>query len=432
MSSRLRRRALLTAPTLAVAAVAGSTATAEAAPPGTAWTLGGTNNVTTNGTNWLGTRNAAPLIIKTGAAERMRVQPGGRVGIGTAAPSSPLEVTGAAANEGVVRATTTTAGDHAAVRGIATKAASGGWFSGRTSGVRGQGVGNASQGVFATGTYGVRAFGDQYGVAGATNPGTGALAGVWGRGPNGVRGDGITGGTGVHGTGFFGMVAQGDSIGILASGDPDSQGLGQGVHASGRNAVWADGTDTGVRASGASRGIYAVTPTTGAGKHAGYFAGNVWVGGTLSKEAGAFVIDHPLDPEHRWLRHSFVESPDMMNVYNGNVALDDAGEATVELPDYFTALNRDFRYQLTPLRGAAPDLHVSETIADGRFRIGGGPAGLEVSWQVTGIRQDDYARANPIVVEERKSRTDRGSRLFVPEGSRARHMDHEPVAEQRP
>ncbi len=216
----------------------------------------------------------------------MRVQANGRVGIGTAAPGSPLDVTGAPANEGVLRVTDTAAGDHAAVRGIATKAATGGWFSGRTTGVRGQGIGNSSQGVFANGTYGVRAFGDQYGVAGATNPGTGALAGVWGRGPNGVRGDGITGGTGVHGTGFFGMVAAGDSIGILASGDPESQGLGQGVHATGRTAVWADGTETGVRAEGTTRGIYATIPTAGAGRHAGWFAGDVWVAARSTRRPG--------------------------------------------------------------------------------------------------------------------------------------------------
>ena len=37
--------------------------------------------------------------------------------------------------------------------------------------------------------------------------------------------------------------------------------------------------------------------------------------------------------------HSFVESPDMMNVYNGMVRLDAKGEAWVNLPDYFEALN---------------------------------------------------------------------------------------------
>jgi hypothetical protein len=44
----------------------------------------------------------------------------------------------------------------------------------------------------------------------------------------------------------------------------------------------------------------------------------------------------------------------MMNVYNGNVVTDKRGMATVVLPDYFKALNRDFRYQLTVVGQFAP------------------------------------------------------------------------------
>jgi len=67
----------------------------------------------------------------------------------------------------------------------------------------------------------------------------------------------------------------------------------------------------------------------------------------LTKGSGSFKIDHPLDPAKKYLSHSFVESPDMMNVYNGNVTTDRHGFAIVTLPSYFEALNRDFRYQLT-------------------------------------------------------------------------------------
>ena len=122
------------------------------------------------------------------------------------------------------------------------------------------------------------------------------------------------------------------------------------------------------------------------------------------------------------LSHSFVESPDMMNVYNGMVVLDDDGAATVELPDYFAALNRDYRYQLTPIGTAAPDLHVARKVRRNRFRIAGGHAGQEVSWQVTGIRQDTYAKQHPIVVETDKTGDDVGTRLTVPAGSSARPM----------
>jgi hypothetical protein len=127
------------------------------------------------------------------------------------------------------------------------------------------------------------------------------------------------------------------------------------------------------------------------------------VNGTLSKLAGSFKIDHPLDPENKWLSHSFVESPDMMNVYNGNIVLDGRAEATVKLPAYFTALNKDYRYQLTPI-GGYPPVYVASKIDRGSFKIAGGHPGLEVSWQVTGIRQDAYAREHPIVAETRSPR----------------------------
>ena len=97
----------------------------------------------------------------------------------------------------------------------------------------------------------------------------------------------------------------------------------------------------------------------------------------------------------------------MMNVYNGNVTFDENGEAVVTLPAYFEALNRDFRYQLTCIGGFAP-VYVAEEITENQFKIGGGKRGMKVSWQVTGVRKDAYAKANPIVVEEDKSVEERG------------------------
>ena len=131
------------------------------------------------------------------------------------------------------------------------------------------------------------------------------------------------------------------------------------------------------------------------------------VTGTLSKGGGSFKIDHPLDPEGKYLYHSFVESPDMMNVYNGNAVLDSMGQAWVELPEWFEALNRDFRYQLTCVGGFAP-IFIAEKIAGNRFKIAGGTPGLEVSWQVTGIRQDRFANAHRIPVEEIKPVEEQG------------------------
>jgi hypothetical protein len=142
-----------------------------------------------------------------------------------------------------------------------------------------------------------------------------------------------------------------------------------------------------------------------------YADGNAQVTGTLSKGGGSFKIDHPLGPADKYLYHSFVESPDMKNVYDGTVTLNSHGRATVELPDWFEALNRDYRYTLTALDEPAPDLHVSSRVKDGKFAIAGGKADQEVSWQVTGIRRDASANANRIPVEVDKKAEDRGRYL---------------------
>jgi hypothetical protein len=143
----------------------------------------------------------------------------------------------------------------------------------------------------------------------------------------------------------------------------------------------------------------------------GNFAGNLHVSGTLSKGGGSFKIDHPLDPENKTLSHSFVESPDMMNVYNGNITTDAHGWATVVLPEYFDALNRDFRYQLTVI-GQFAQAIVAKEIRNNRFTIRSSRPGVKVSWQVTGIRQDAWANANRIPVEEIKPDKERGTYLY--------------------
>jgi hypothetical protein len=144
---------------------------------------------------------------------------------------------------------------------------------------------------------------------------------------------------------------------------------------------------------------------------AGYFDGNVYVNGTLSKTAGSFKIDHPLDPENKYLYHSFVESPDMMNIYNGNVVTDGSGYAVVEMPAWFEALNSDFRYQLTPV-GQFAQVMVASEIENGRFAICTDKSNVKVSWQVTGIRKDAYAEAHRIPVEEEKKPDEKGHYLY--------------------
>ncbi|MEM7130395.1 MAG: hypothetical protein AAF702_28985 [Chloroflexota bacterium] len=147
------------------------------------------------------------------------------------------------------------------------------------------------------------------------------------------------------------------------------------------------------------------------GGKAAWFSGDVATVGFLTKSAGSFKIDHPLDPANKYLNHSFVESPDMMNIYNGNIVLDQNGESWVQMPDWFEALNMEFRYQLTPIGAPGPNLHVAEEMLNNRFKIAGGVSGMKVSWQVTGIRHDPYANAHRIEVEEDKPEGDRGRYL---------------------
>ena len=131
-------------------------------------------------------------------------------------------------------------------------------------------------------------------------------------------------------------------------------------------------------------------------------AGGGYFSGLLTKAGGGFQIDHPVDPANKILTHSFVESPDMMNIYNGIATLDGNGNATVQLPDYFDALNQDFRYQLTAIGGSMPNLYIAAQVSGNQFQISGGTANGQVSWAVTGIRQDSWANANRIVAEQSK------------------------------
>jgi hypothetical protein len=160
-----------------------------------------------------------------------------------------------------------------------------------------------------------------------------------------------------------------------------------------------------------SIGTGVVGQTTSIGGYAGEFTGDVFISGHLSKAGGGFTIDHPLDPAHKYLSHSFVESPEMKNLYDGVVTLDAQGQAEVALPSWFAALNADFRYQLTAIGTSAPDLYIAEEITTSGFRIAGGQPGMKVCWQVSAVRQDAWATAHRMVVEQDKPVQEQGSYL---------------------
>lgn len=199
--------------------------------------------------------------------------------------------------------------------------------------------------------------------------------------------------SGLFSSAAVGISVSGSSNGVSITGNDFSQ-LNVGVYYSSNGAsnISISGNNYD-RVSNPSMGI----PSSGIVSQ----NANTRVFGNLQKSSGSFTIDHPLDPENKYLSHSFVESPDMMNIYNGVATLDARGQALVKLPSYFESLNQDFRYQLTPIGAFAP-VYVAEKIKENSFKIAGGKLGMEISWQVTGIRHDAYANAHRIVVEENK------------------------------
>jgi len=99
-----------------------------------------------------------------------------------------------------------------------------------------------------------------------------------------------------------------------------------------------------------------------------------------------------------------------MNIYNGNITTDATGKATVKLPDYFEALNMEFRYQLTVI-GSFAQAIVNKEVSSNQFEIATNQPNVKVSWQVTGVRHDAYANKNRIPNEVEKAPQDKGKYL---------------------
>jgi hypothetical protein len=163
--------------------------------------------------------------------------------------------------------------------------------------------------------------------------------------------------------------------------------------------------------------------------------GAVSITGTMSATGTKnFRIDHPLDPANKYLYHASIESSEVLNLYSGNAVLDDSGEAVVQLPDWFEVINKDFRYQLTPVGAPGRDIYIAEEVSGGHFKIAGGKPGAKVSWQVSGVRNDAWEKAHPWAVEEDKG-ADRGHYLTpelygAPETERIGYMPVPPGSEQ--
>ncbi len=345
--------------------------------------------------------------------ERMRITSGGLVGINMT-PSMQLDVTSSTINVGdaTIRGASTGNGAVYGVKGSITSTTStaAGIFglasgtSGQTHGVLGQtySTSDNSSGVrgYAGGTSGVN-FGvwgentsntaNATGVFGMNSSTTAEVNGVWGNtvstavGASGVYAS-STGGSGTYGLYAINTGANGNGIRGVCNNGPTAIG------------VWGQST---IGYSGYFNG-----PGLGVD-----IVGNLNVTGTVTKGGGSFKIDHPLDPANKYLIHSFVESPDMMNIYNGNIVTNADGEATVKLPSYFQAENMDYKYQLTVI-GQFAQAIVMKEISNNQFIIKTDKPNVKVSWQVTGIRNDKWAQKFRIPTEVEKNENEKGKYLY--------------------
>lgn len=139
---------------------------------------------------------------------------------------------------------------------------------------------------------------------------------------------------------------------------------------------------------------------------AGKFVGNVYVTGDLDVGGSKdFLIDHPLDPVNKILRHSCIESSERINIYKGRAKLG-KGEIKIQLPDYFDALNHPKGREifLTSVNGWSP-LFLSGKIKNNQFIVkttkDGNPE-QEFSWVIYAVRNDEYAKEHPLIVEQEK------------------------------
>jgi|HubBroStandDraft_6_1064221.scaffolds.fasta_scaffold00054_24 hypothetical protein len=317
-----------------------------------------------------GVVNVNGIDLYTDFTPRLSVTNGGSVGIGTQAPVYTLDVQG-------------TGSFSSGVTGISTSSSVPAGIFGGFSAALNSGL---------AGSDGVDGYG---GLADALSSG---------RGGNGVTGYGGYGGNyGTAGNGVVGFGA-GSSLQTPAGGGVIGTG-GAGYTCGNCDAV-DDGPGGAFTGGNESFGGDGIDAYTGSG-YAGSFSGDVYISGTLYGGGAVVKMDHPLDPADKYFIHASVESSEMKNLYDGNVTTDSEGHATVQLPEWFELLNTDFRYQLTVI-GQFAQAIVGRKIENNRFEIRTSAPNVEVSWQVTGVRQDAYAKAHPLVVEEEKEARLRG------------------------
>lgn len=217
--------------------------------------------------------------------------------------------------------------------------------------------------------------GSGYGVHGVVNSFT----------ADAIRGENLSGGYGV--VGYAGGASSSYKSGVYGACEGDGNGVAGSTSTTNIDSI----------------GVIGYTQVTGA--DAVFAFGNF--SGTGAK---AFKIDHPLDPENYYLKHYCTEGQEPLNVYSGNVTTDRSGYATVQLPDYFEAVNTNVRYQLTVVEDAESEdfvlVKVIQKVKNNQFRIKTSVPNVEVSWRVEAKRNDPYMQAHPAkdVVEKSENR----------------------------
>ncbi len=372
---------------------------------------------------------ASPLISATNSGSGAGISGTGTAAGVLASSSGGVGVLSVSSTNVGVKGTTISG--QSGVAGYSTKTDGIGTYGEANNGSTAAGV--WGQSTSGRGVVGVSTKSGGHGVYGEANAGSSAV-GVYGQSMNGrgvlgvsTTDDGVVGQTsgGSAYGGYFTNNSSSNGAGLYADGSGTSGPaimLGRNVGvirsddtltSSGIELRASSSVAVGLDFDGGSTSYFVVY--NGAGHEVLVLneSGNLSIDGTISKGGGSFKIDHPLDPEDKYLYHSFVESPDMKNIYDGVVTTDERGFATVTLPDWFQALNRDFRYQLTIIGGGDTwaQARIAREIEGGSFVVQTSVGRTKVSWQVTGIRQDAFANANRIPVEEDKPEAERGRYL---------------------
>jgi hypothetical protein len=237
------------------------------------------------------------------------------------------------------------------------------------------------------------------------------------QGSTGVFGEGAYGVTGIgHPIVADGQITFGYGVSGSCNGCANGvQGINYGTGNSGVG-VWGQQHGSGVGVYGVANGTGAgVYGSSGTGGYAGYFTGNVRITGTCCGQAATTVeIDDPTDPANKYINQAGVVSPEMLDMLSGNATTDAQGDVMVQLPSYFQAMNRDFRYQLTVM-GQFAQAIVSKEIANNQFSIKTDKPNVKVSWQITGVRNDPWAKDHPVQAEVPKPADKQGTYLY-PQG----------------